>query len=366
MKISTILDQIDLRSIALPEFQRGYVWNREQVRGLMDSLYRKHPVGSLLVWVTNVEGAKYRGDSPLAPGTVKLLLDGQQRITTLYGIIRGNPPEFFEGNARSFTDLYFNLETESFEFFAPLRMKNNPLWINTTELMRSGVGIYMRMLFNDPELQPKIETYIERLNAVDSIKEIDLHIEEVTGSDKNVDVVVEIFNRVNSGGTKLSKGDLSLAKICAEWPQARSEMNKRLAKWRSAGFHFKLEWLLRCVNALVTGEALFAAMDKRSAADVEKGLLEAENYIGYLLDLISSRLGLDHNRVLGSRYTFPLMVRYLKERGGSLHDHQERDKLLFWYIHTFLWGRYAASTESVLNQDLEAIEEIEGVFEIRS
>ena len=50
MKIHTILGQIDLGSMALPEFQRGYVWNRDQVRDLMLSLYRKHPVGSLLTW----------------------------------------------------------------------------------------------------------------------------------------------------------------------------------------------------------------------------------------------------------------------------------------------------------------------------
>jgi len=48
MKIQTILDQIDIGSIALPEFQRGYVWNRDQVRGLMHSLYKRHPVGSLM------------------------------------------------------------------------------------------------------------------------------------------------------------------------------------------------------------------------------------------------------------------------------------------------------------------------------
>lgn len=55
MNISTILDQIDLGSIALPEFQRGYVWNRDQVKNLMNSLYRRHPVGSLLVWVTQTD-----------------------------------------------------------------------------------------------------------------------------------------------------------------------------------------------------------------------------------------------------------------------------------------------------------------------
>src|SRR2546426_11916226 len=124
MHIQTILDQIDLGSMALPEFQRGYVWNRDQVRGLMHSLYKKHPVGSLLVWVTKTESANARGDGTLAPGSVKLLLDGQQRITSLYGIIRGKAPQFFDGDMRAFTGLYFNLDDEVFEFYAPLKMKD--------------------------------------------------------------------------------------------------------------------------------------------------------------------------------------------------------------------------------------------------
>ena len=116
MKIQTVLDHIDSGHIALPEFQRGYVWNRDQVRSLMHSLYKKHPVGSLLVWVTGSDTATARGDGKLAPGVVKLLLDGQQRITSLYGIIRKKAPQFFQGDARSFTGLYFNLDEEIFEF----------------------------------------------------------------------------------------------------------------------------------------------------------------------------------------------------------------------------------------------------------
>lgn len=91
MKISTILDHIDTGHMALPEFQRGYVWSREQVRGLFTSLYKRHPVGGLLVWATKAETAAHRGDSSLAPGVVKLLLDGQQRMTSLYGVARGHP-----------------------------------------------------------------------------------------------------------------------------------------------------------------------------------------------------------------------------------------------------------------------------------
>jgi hypothetical protein len=92
-----------------------------------------------------------------------------------------------------------------------------------------------------------------------------------------------------------------------------------------------------------------------SVADFQKGLKKGEKRIDYLLNLISSRLGLDHDRVLGSRYSFPILAKYLDFKNGHLDDSKERDKLLYWYIHSFLWGRYAGSTESVLAQDLNQI-----------
>ena len=96
MELQAILYQIDNNDMALPEFQRGYVWNRDQVRGFMSSLYKRYPVGGLLVWVTATDSAPIRaGDKPTM-SSVRMLLDGQQRITTLYGIIRGTPPPFFE------------------------------------------------------------------------------------------------------------------------------------------------------------------------------------------------------------------------------------------------------------------------------
>jgi hypothetical protein len=357
MKIQTILDQVDLGAMALPEFQRGYVWNRDQVRGLMHSLYRKHPVGSLLVWMTKTENANARGDANLPPGTVKLILDGQQRITSLYGIIRGRPPKFFDGSAQAFTGLHYNLDDETFEFYSPTKMRDNPLWINVTELMQIGSGKAIERLFRKPELAARAPDYINRLNAIDGIKQIDLHIEEVAGEDKSEDVVVDIFNRVNSGGTKLSKGDLALARICAAWPDARQEMKKRLDKWRRAGFLFRLEWLLRNINAIITGEALFSALKGVEVARFQAGLAQAENAVDKVLNLIASRLGLDDDSVLASRGAIPLMTRYLDQRCGKLSDSRERDRLLYWYVHTFLWGRYSGTTETTLNKDLEAIED---------
>lgn len=83
MKVSQVLDLVDSGDIALPEFQRGYVWNRDQVRGLLSSLYRGYPVGSFMTWNTKAEGTSTRGGPVAVDGTVKLLLDGQQRATTL-------------------------------------------------------------------------------------------------------------------------------------------------------------------------------------------------------------------------------------------------------------------------------------------
>ena len=91
-----------------------------------------------MVWLTRTEHANARGDGFLAPGTVKLLLDGQQRITSLYGIMRGKPRQFFDGNAQAFTGLYFHLDDELFELYAPLKMQDNPMWISVTELMHIG------------------------------------------------------------------------------------------------------------------------------------------------------------------------------------------------------------------------------------
>src|SRR5665648_134230 len=289
MNISTILAQIDLGAVALPEFQRGYVWNRDQVRGLMHSLYHKHPVGSLLVWVTQPDTTKTKGDGEVTPGSVQLL----------------DVPE----------------------------VKENPA------------------------------PYINRLNAIAGIKDIELHIDKVTGEDKTVDVVVDIFNRVNSGGTRLSKGDLALARICAMWPEARDEMKLRMKKWSKAGYDFRLEWLLRNVNTVVTGKAMFFAFKDVGTEEFKQGLAQSEKAVDAVLTMIASRLGLDCTAVLGGSAAIPLMSRYYMQRGGKALDHVERDKLLYWYVHTFLWGRYAGSTESVLNQDLALVEDTEGALD---
>lgn len=354
MKLESILDQIDLGNYALPVFQRGYVWNRDQVRKLMNSLYKGYPIGSLLTWATNLDIDLIRGNSDRTQGTVYLILDGQQRITSLYGIIRGKPPRFFEGDPRAFTNLFFNVETEVFEFYAPMKMDNDSSWINVTELMKLDAGNFV-------QTRSEYLPHLSKLNKIGNIKNVILPIQEVSGEDKTVDVVVEIFNNVNSGGTKLSKGDLALAKLCASWPEARDEMNKILSFFRNQGFNFSMDWLLRCITVYLTGQPYFSFLSQVDSKSFIDALRTTKNMIGTILDQIGSKLGLDHDRVLAGKFTIPVMIELIKQNGGHIKDPNTWNKMLFWYVHAALWGRYSGSTESVLAHDLNILENGEGI-----
>lgn len=351
-KLAAILDQIDSGSVLLPEFQRGYVWNREQVRGLMRSLYLGYPVGSLLTWETRADGALVRGGGAGGPALRVLILDGQQRVTSLYGITRGRPPAFFQGDPEAFAGLRFHVEDEAFEFYAPARMRDDPRWVDVTALFTQGLEPQLAALSAYPETRAGIAGHAARLARLRQVLERDLHEEKITGEDKSVDVVIDIFNMVNAGGTKLSKGDLAIARICAQWPEARAVMRGQIDRWEKDGYSFTLDWLLRNVNAVATGRSEFGALDEVSLADFKQALENTAEYVSLFLEVVAGRLGLDHDRVLMGRYSFPVISRVLHLAGGRFADSRETCRVLFWYIHSALWGRYAGAAETVLNQDL--------------
>ena len=353
-QLDSLLSQIDSGSMLLPEFQRGYVWNRDQVRGLLRSLYLGYPVGGLLVWETETAHDDVRGDNSVG-GNRTLLLDGQQRLTTLYGVVRGRPPKFFEGDPNSFLGLRFSVEDETFEFYSPAKMKGDPTWIDVTKLFQEdGLTPFIDQ-FNDPKYKDKFPEYLKRLSDLSNILKREFHLEKIVGKDKTTDVVVDIFNRVNSGGTKLSKGDLALAKISAKSPDTRNQMRKELESWDKSGFDFNLDWFLRNINAVATGKSQFLYLDDISIANFKKSMDSTTKYVNLLLNLISSRLGLDHARVLMGRFALPVLALYLHQNGGKFPTKLEADKALYWYIHVGLWGRFAGSTESTLAQDYETL-----------
>lgn len=362
MKVSEILDTIDAEGLHLPVFQRGYVWNRDQVRNLMQSLYKRWPAGALLIWKPPGD-VTVRPDGTTLPGGVNLLLDGQQRVTSLYGIIRGHTPPFFDGNKNAFTGLRFNLVTQELAFYNARTMSTRPEWISVTDLFKEGPVPTVTKASSAMSISnDTLVDYLDRANRLHGILEINFPEMSVTGEDKTTDVVVEIFNVVNSGGRKLSKGDLALSRISSSWPNARQEMQQRLKKWdESARFSpsNKLDWLLRCVTAVAADASEFESLTRSenppTIERIKQALQETEQAVDVLLEATRTYLGMDINQVHIDKNAFPAMVKYITNNGGGFPDDRAKAKILYWYLTASIRGRHSGPSETIINQDLAAL-----------
>lgn len=114
-RILQLANRVLTGDIVLPEFQRPFVWKRQQILDLMDSIYKNYPIGSLLVWESKQDLASKRAiaDLDIAERSesypVNYLLDGQQRLSAICGVIHWTP-----GDAKSVWNVYFDLKTNRF------------------------------------------------------------------------------------------------------------------------------------------------------------------------------------------------------------------------------------------------------------
>jgi hypothetical protein len=145
MKISTILEKIDERQLFVPAFQREYVWKRDDAKSLVDSLIKEYPTGTMLTWETD-KPPELKGPHKYnqKQGAVRLLLDGQQRVTTLYMLIRGEiPPYYTKPEIMNDTrGLYVNLATLELAYYMKTRMDNDPFWRNITDVLSGKVSAF--------------------------------------------------------------------------------------------------------------------------------------------------------------------------------------------------------------------------------
>ena len=353
--IQNLLDEIGHGEILLPEFQRGYVWKRDQVRALMQSLYLKHPTGHLLTWRTHkpslVRGAKSSGN-----GHSILLLDGQQRLTTLYVLFKGQAPLFYEGESLYF-DLHFNMQTEEFRFYQKSRMANDPTWIGVHEFLGEGLTNTLEKIEHlDESRRTIIQQNLARLSRLDAIRNYTYTVDQVAGDEYTVDQVVSIFNRVNRQGTPLTKADLALAHVCSIWPEAREELRSFSLKMKVVGFPVSLGFLVRCIAGVATGSIVLEGSFMRTPAEDLKsawrqtqpafehlaGVLRHEAYIGGLSDLTTDNV------------LVPVTI-YLTRHNGTFPSDSIKRRFIRWLYLAGLWARYSGSTETKLQQDVALV-----------
>ena len=354
-QVHELLAQIDRGEILLPEFQRGYVWRRDQVRGLVQSMYRRHPTGHLLIWKT-YKPSRVRGAEASEEGSSLLLLDGQQRLTSLYTLFEGKPPPFYEGESLFF-DLHFNVQTKEFRFYQKSQMLNNPAWISVHDFLRQGLGTFVSRLYTmEKEHRETLEPNLARLAGLDGIRNYTYAVDHVSDEDYTVEEVVGIFNRVNSAGTPLTKADLAIAHICSLWPEARGEFRAFSAKLGDNGFPFDLDFLVRCLAGVATGSVLLEGSFLRTPAEtLQHGWARLQPALEHLVGVLRHEALVSNPRDLPTTTMLVPATVYLARQGGRFPNETIRRRFIRWMFLAALWARYSGSAETKLQQDVALV-----------
>ena len=372
MKISTILDKVDEKQLFVPAFQREYVWKRDDAKLLIDSLIKEYPTGTMLTWETDqppeLKGPhKYNAKQ----GAVRLLLDGQQRVTTLYMLIRGELPPYYTA-AEIMADprgLYVNVDTLELAYYMKTKMERNPLWRDITDLFRGKISAF--------DLQPacsaigksltidELKYYNENINAITRIKDRDFP-EQTIPIKANIREAIDIFYKVNASGVALTDAELAMAQISGYWPEARDLFKAKLADLENAGFGFRLDFLvyvlLGCVHHMGSDMRKLHAQDNK--ADLQSAWDRLDKQVlDYVVNVLRTRAFVDHFHEISSPYALvPIIVYCFDKKGTHLTDLEIR-KMVKWFYYSQIRARYVSQLPQKLDRDLRTLTESEQPFD---
>ena len=372
MKISAILDKIDEKQLFVPAFQREYVWKRDDAKQLIDSLIKEYPTGTMLLWETANPPAlkgphKYHKDQ----GAVRLLLDGQQRVTTLYMLIRGVVPPYYtiQEIVNDTRGLYVNLQTLELSYYMKTKMENNPYWQNITEVFQKKVDAFiLQEQFKSLSAEisyPELQRLNANINAITRV--LDREFPEQTIPVKaTIREAIDIFYKVNASGVALTDAELALAQISGYWPEARDRFKTKLFELEKNGFVFHLDFvvyvLLGCLYHLGSDMKKLHGSENKEVLQSAWDILENQ-IIDYVVNIMRTHAYVDHSDEINSAYALvPIMVYCFDKKGNPLSD-QEIKKMVKWFYYSQIRSRYVSQLPQKLDRDLRFLAESKQPFD---
>ena len=304
MKISTILERIDAYQLFVPAFQREYVWKRDDAKQLIDSLIKQYPTGTMLTWETN-KPPELKGKHKYteSQGNVKLLLDGQQRITTLYMLINGTIPPYYQSTEilNDTRGLYVNIESMELSYYMKTRMENNPSWQNITDIFQKKIDAFLigaeYRKVGKELITEDLQKINEKINSIINIKEREFP-EQIIPPTAKINEAIDIFYKVNASGVALTEAELALAQISGYWPQARDIFKSKLNTLKEHGFVFKLDFivyaLLGCLHHMGSDMRKLHNPDNEQAIKQAWQLLDKQ-VLDYVVNILRSNAYIDHS-----------------------------------------------------------------------
>jgi hypothetical protein len=395
--LAGLLHYIEIGDIGLPDIQRPFVWSNAKVRDLFDSMYRGFPVGYLLFWENAAaNGARQIGpEGKQHPVPSRLIVDGQQRLTSLYAVFRGKKVLDEDYRERQI-EVAFRPRDGRFEV-ADAAIRRDPEWIaNVSTIWASGKPSYQMVkgylnqlkakvaLTEDEE--DKIAHNLDRLFDLQKYPFTALEIAPTVDEEQ----VADIFVRINSEGVRLNQADFILTLMSVFWDEGRAALEAFCRASRKAAEpgapaspfnHFirpEPDQLLRVAVAygfgrgrlksvyqilrgkdLETGE--FSAQQREAQfkvlQDAQADVLNLTHWHQFLTCLIGAGFRgaemISSQNALLFAYAFYLIGR----KRFALAEHRLQQVIARWFFASTLTGRYTGSPESALDRDLNRLKD---------
>lgn len=362
MTIKDTIEKINSGEMYLPAIQRKYVWGEEQITNLLDSILLGYPIGTFLLWDVSSKSINEKGYSfysfirdyherdsainPPAPNPIikdRILgvLDDQQRLTSLYIALQGSLklrlPRKHWNNDDAFPEkhLYFNLLSEKqdldgntyeFKFLTDEQAvkESKECWYKVKDILTINEIENVMEMVNEKWTGNKL---ILR-NTTTLWKSINDNqiISYFKVTKENIDDVLDIFVRVNSGGTVLSKSDLLFSTIVSHWDKARDEIEELLKTINKLGERFKFnnDFIMRtCVYLMDMSITLKVETFKRgNVKRIKKEWYKIKNAISECVGFLA-KYGFNEDNIISYNAIIPII--YYIYKGGVLGDAQEHE-----------------------------------------
>ncbi len=399
--VEELVGMIERGELRLPEMQRRYVWRSTRVRDLLDSLYRGYPPVAILLWETDEvvplqEFAISQQQNPYQ--STRLLLDGQQRLTSLSAVIRGEHVKV-RGRKRPI-ELLFNLEhpdqltvvTEVNEegnddeedeiiddeadstedelqrrfdkmtfVVATKKLEQLPHWIKVSEVFKTDEDApFLARAGIEKISDPRYTKYSQRLARLRGTRKY-MYRMDVLERSMSYDEVTEIFVRVNSLGAKLRSSDLALAQITAKWRNSLATFQAFQQQCANAGFDLDLGLHLKNMIAIATGQSRFLTVSSLSLERLQTAWKESCQGMEFAANFLKSNVGIDSPALLSSPFLMVALAYFGHKRDYHVSP-EESDRLRFWALIANAKGRFSrGSSETLLDQDLATLRDGGGV-----
>jgi hypothetical protein len=388
--IASLMSDIEREVIALPDLQRPFVWEDTKVRDLLDSLFLGFPVGTLVLWHTaNDREARALGEERPGLRATTLVIDGQQRLTSLYAVMRGVEIVGKDGAKRRIA-IAFRPRDGRFEV-ADAAIRNDPEFLpNVTELWHGSrpKPQIRRDLMNalrdrgravDERYEDAVERNLDRAHSISDYRFPTVDIRKTaTSQDEEAteEDVAEIFVRINNQGTRLGQADFVLTLLSVFHGELRDRIEER-ARAMSQGtlVGIDTQQLLRAVCGVAFGRARMSAVyrylrgvDPTTGEADPAGRLKRLNELDaaaqdcmeptpwrdYLLRVkhagfVSQALIASKNAIVNA-YAF-----YIRGRKAGVPKNKLDEMISRWVFASLLTARYSGSSETIFEEDLARV-----------